>query len=188
MQPKWATWSDGELLRAADEEAFRAFYLRHERTVVAYLARRTGDAELAADLTAETFAAAFLHAKRFQDEGQSAIAWLLGIARHALLHSLERRRNERSARRRLRVEPTALSDASLERVEALIDSEDPANPLWSLLEELPADQREAVRGRVLDERTYHALARELRVSAPAVRQRVSRGLASLRSALQQEAR
>jgi DNA-directed RNA polymerase specialized sigma24 family protein len=51
---------DDALLVAAvdDPEAFARFHRRHVRGVLAYFRRRTGDAETAADLTAETFAAA----------------------------------------------------------------------------------------------------------------------------------
>jgi RNA polymerase sigma-70 factor (ECF subfamily) len=181
--------SDAQLLAWTAEEpaAFREVYRRHERIVVAFLARRTGDAELAADLTAETFATALLKAGRFRGElGDSALGWLLGIARHAWLHSVERQRTERSACQRLGIE-LAISDASLERVEAFIDADHPDNPLLTLLADLPPEQREAVRAHVLDERPYGELARELHASPATLRQRVSRGLAHLRSAINEEA-
>ncbi len=50
--------SDEELLSARDPEAFEAFHLPHVLTLLGHFARRTQDPELAADLTAETFAAA----------------------------------------------------------------------------------------------------------------------------------
>ena len=49
--------SDQDLLGATDALSFEEFYLRHVNTVLGYFARRTGDAELAADLASETFAA-----------------------------------------------------------------------------------------------------------------------------------
>ena len=50
---------DALLVAAADDpDAFAAFYRLHVRGVIAYFRRRVRDAELAADLTAETFAAA----------------------------------------------------------------------------------------------------------------------------------
>jgi Sigma-70 region 2 len=52
--------SDGELLRACEREpeAFAHFYRRHVGAVLGYLHRRTGRADLAADICAETFARA----------------------------------------------------------------------------------------------------------------------------------
>lgn len=188
LLPDFSRASDAELLRrtASEPGAFREVYRRHERIVVAFLARRTGDAELAADLTAETFATALLHADRFRGElGDGALGWLLGIARHAWLHGLERDRSERSACRRLGIE-LSISDASLERVEAFIDAEHPDNPLLALLAALPPEQRDAVRAHVLEERPYRELADELKVGPATLRQRVSRGLAHLRDAIKEE--
>ena len=50
----------------------------------------------------------------------------------------------------------------------------------ALLDALPADQRSALRAQVLDDRTYGEIAVAEGVSEAAVRQRVSRGLSSLR--------
>src|SRR5881398_3519785 len=96
------TITDGELLRRAaggDRDAFSRLYVRYEAIVAGYLMRRSGDAHLAADLTAETFAAAIVGARGFRDEGQSAVGWLLGIARNQLSRSLERGRAEDRVRR-----------------------------------------------------------------------------------------
>jgi len=183
--------TDGELLRraaAGDGPAFSELYRRHETIVAGFLVRRTRDPELTADLASETFAAAIVGARGFRDEGQSAIGWLLGIARHLWVRTLERGRVERRACRRLGVERVALSDASVERIEALIDAEDPANPLLRALDALPAGQREAIRAHVLEEEPYSELAGRLGVPEATVRQRVSRGLARLRTTLEGQQR
>jgi RNA polymerase sigma-70 factor (ECF subfamily) len=179
--------SDGQLLRAAaagDRDAFSELYERYETIVAGFLVRRDRDPQLAADLTAETFAAAILGASAFRDEGQSAVGWLLGIARNLLSRSRERGHAERRARERLGVERVALTDSSLERIEALIDAEDPANPLLRALDALPDGQRAAIRAHVLDERSYAELAQQFGVPEATVRQRVSRGLARLRTTLE----
>jgi RNA polymerase sigma-70 factor (ECF subfamily) len=49
-----------------------------------------------------------------------------------------------------------------------------------LLEELPEDQRHALRARLVDELPYEEIAGAAGVSEPVVRKRVSRGLAGLR--------
>jgi RNA polymerase sigma-70 factor (ECF subfamily) len=179
--------ADGELLRrvaGGDGDAFSVLYVRYEAIVAGYLVRRTRDPELAADLTAETFAAAILSADGFRDDGQSAVGWLLGIAHNLLGRWWQRGQIERRARRRLGVEPIAASDASLERVEALIDDADPANPLLAALAALPEAQREAIRSHVLDEEPYADLAERIGVPEATIRQRVSRGLARLRTTVE----
>jgi RNA polymerase sigma factor (sigma-70 family) len=70
-------------------------------------------------------------------------------------------------------------DEHMERIEELQAAA--ALDSLSLLEALPAEQRAAVRGRVIDGRDYEELARELDCSEMVVRQRVSRGLRALRS-------
>jgi RNA polymerase sigma-70 factor (ECF subfamily) len=186
MRPR-SPATDGELLRrvgGGDADAFSVFYRRHETIVAGYLARRCRDPELAADLTAETFAAAIAGADGFRDEGQNALGWLLGIARNVLHRTWERGAVERRARQRIGVEAVVVSDATLERVEALIDASAPGNPLFKALDELPESQREAVRAHVLDEEPYADLAARLGVSEATVRQRVSRGLGRLRTTLE----
>ena len=95
--------SDGELLAASrsQPDAFAAFYDRYERAVVGYFARRTGDPEVAADLTAEVFAAALAAAHRYKPQTPSAAGWLFAIAHNKLINSLRRGRVEANARRRL---------------------------------------------------------------------------------------
>ena len=78
-----------------------------------------GDPELAADLAAETFAAALVAARRFRGGGAPASAWLVGIARNVLAGSVRRSRVEDRARRRLGMEPIALDDELLARIERL---------------------------------------------------------------------
>ena len=60
-----ATESDDELLASLEPGSFAVFYRRHVEDLVAFFMRRTRNAELAADLTAETFAAALVARARF---------------------------------------------------------------------------------------------------------------------------
>lgn len=162
-----------------DADAFAAFYRRHERAMVALLLRRTGSAEVAADLASEVFAAALLGWRRGERPQLSEPAWLYGIARHKLIDSYRRGRVEDEARRRLGMHPVVLSDESVARVEALHGE----TPALDLVQSLPADQREAVTARVIEEREYSAIAEELGLSEQVVRKRVSRALARLRATI-----
>lgn len=176
------TRSDLQLLGASrsEPEAFGEFYARHERAILLYLLRRTGSAELAADLTAEVFAAALQSCRANRVKvSESPVAWLFGIAHNKLADSYARGRVEDAARRRLGMEPVVLGREDLELI-ALID-EDQA--VEELIESLPADQRRAVRQRVLEEREYPEIAHALSCSESVVRKRVSRGLARLRTQL-----
>lgn len=182
-QPHRESASDAELLAltASDPEGFGTLYDRFEADMLAFFWRATRRADIAADLTAETFAAALESAGSYRSELGSARAWLFGIARHELADAWERGRVEDRARRRLGLEPLLLSDDELERIEELGSRESSA---LELLDTLPPDQRQAIAGRVLEERNYAELAQALRCSESVVRQRVSRGLRRLRERLE----
>lgn len=180
--------SDDDLLQSTphEPEAFALFYRRHAAPLAAYFLRRTRNPEVAADLTAETFAAALDGCRRFDPAKGPAVGWLYGIARRLLAHATLRGHVEDRARRKLGMEPLLLTDEALERVEALATADATARALHDLMDELPADQREAVHARVLEERDYAEIAVAASLSEATVRQRVSRGLARLRAGMKEE--
>ena len=183
----WDSESDECVLAAAarDPVAFATFYRRYERSMLAFFVRRTADPELAADLTAEVFAAALQACARYRAGEAPASAWLFGIAQHKLAKSRRRGVVEDRARRRLGMAPLRIDDDDLERIERLAGGEDVAD---GLLDGLAPDQRDAVRARILEERSYEEIAGALRCSPAVVRKRVSRGLARLRDQLEKESR
>jgi RNA polymerase sigma factor (sigma-70 family) len=173
--------SDGELLRrtrAGDRDAFGVLYERRRELVLAFLLRRTRSPELARDLMAETFASALLAlVERPPAISDTAAPWLLTIARNRLVDGYRHGRVESAARRRLALEPVQVPESDVERVLRL-DGE--RELLADLERELPWDQYEALRARVLEERDYDEIARELECSPAVVRKRVSRAISTLR--------
>ena len=168
--------SDAELLALARTEsgAFRVLYDRYADRVLGYHLRRTRDDDAAHELTAETFAQAWLVRARFRDEcGGSAGPWLFGIARNVLMSSVRRRRVEDAARERLGM----VRGPATEPDDTWLDGLDEA------LDELPESQREAIRLRVVDDLAYDDVARRLGTTPAAARVRVHRGLAALRARL-----
>jgi RNA polymerase sigma factor (sigma-70 family) len=177
---------EASLLRriaAGDDEAFSAFYREHLDAVVAFFQRRVGDRELAFDLTAETFAAVVVSAGTYSGEAP-AVAWLFGIARNKLRESLRHDRVADAARRRLGMEPIALDDAALARVEERAGSGE--SDLARALEELGEATRAALLARLVEELQYGEIAARLQCSEQVVRQRVHRGLKQLRAGLREE--
>jgi RNA polymerase sigma factor (sigma-70 family) len=180
-----------ELERLSDEEllvrarsvprAFGVFYERHVRAVHGYFRRRAPDAETAFDLTAETFAAALRSVPRYEPGPAPARAWLFGIARHTLSGSFRRGQVEDRARRALAMQPIVLDDDDVEALELLAES-----PALQAVQELPDDQRAAVLARHVDGESYVEIARRLSCSESVVRQRVSRGLRTVRARLEEE--
>jgi RNA polymerase sigma factor (sigma-70 family) len=168
--------TDDALLAGGDPAAFERFYLRHVETLLGFFARRTRDPELAADLTAETFAAALASCHRYKPQAGPASAWLYGIAMHKLTDAQRRGYAERRARKRLGMERLELDDDDFARIESLAEAAGAA----ALLDGLVPEQRDAVRAHVLEGRGYSDIAASLDTSETVVRKRVSRGLAAVR--------
>ena len=179
-------WDDEARLVAriarGDEAAFTAIYDRYLPLVLRWSLRETGNRELAADLVAETFAAALIASPRYRPRKGSVGTWLLGIARNKLRESRRRLRVEDSARRRVGLDPVAFGETDFERVEELTSLD---AGVIALLETLQPSLREAVSLRVIEERSYEEIAEQLRCSESVVRQRVSRGLRTLKSELEE---
>ena len=177
--------TDEELLAATadDAEAFAVFYRRHLRSVLAYLIHRTGRRDLAADLAAETFAAALQSLPRYEPHPGRARGWLFAIAANKLADSARRGAVADRSRRELGMPARELSDPDLERAEELLDAERAAGNLEAMLADLPDEQREALLARVVDEREYREIAAQWQCSEAVVRKRVSRGLSALRRRL-----
>ena len=168
--------SDEELLRSGEADGFATFYERHAPDLLVFLVRRLdGRTELAADVCAETFAAALVDRDRFDASRGPAIGWLYGIARHKLSDAQRRGVAESRARKRLGIPRLQLTDEALERIEGLVDGRATA-----LVASLPPEQRDAVVARVVHERSYSEIARAQQTTETNVRQRVARGLARLR--------
>ena len=164
-------------------EDFGAFYRMNLEVVLAFCLARTGDAELAADLAAESFAAAMAARESYSARLGSPRGWLLGIAAHKTVDALRRGHVERRAQQRLGMAQIAWSEDDLDYVAGV----DPG-PLERLLADLPADQRQAIQAHIVDQVEYRDLARIAGVSQPTIRKRVSRGLAALRRQLTKEPR
>jgi RNA polymerase sigma factor (sigma-70 family) len=178
---------EGDLLRriaAGEDDAFSVFYREHLDAVVAFFKRRVGDRELAFDLTAETFAAVVVSAGTYGGDAPP-VAWLFGIARNKLRESLRRNRVADAARRRLSMEPIALDDEALARVEERAGSGE--SSLARALEALPEATRSALVARLVEEEDYGEIAVRLECSEQVVRQRVHRGIKQLRANLREEA-
>ena len=171
--------TDEELLIQKDAASFELFYGRYFERLLAFFSWRTRDAELAADLTAETFAAALAARRRYRRQRGAAGSWLFAIAYHKLADSQRRGCAEDRARRRLGIERIELTDDDIERIDRL------GHPgsVAELVRELPADQQEAIQAHVIEERGYGELAAQLETSEAAIRKRVSRGLAAIRRRL-----
>ena len=170
--------TDADLIRASrtDAGAFRLLYDRYAERMYRFHLGRSRDPDAAHDLTAETFAQAWLARTTFRDQaGGSAGPWLSAIARHVLSASVRRGRLERTAYTRLGIRDR------LEREPATADPDGTwLEGLDEALAELPESQLDAIRLRYVHDLPYDELADALDTTPQAARVRVHRGLSALR--------
>lgn len=187
MRDSGAEATDAQLIVGSQDDVtlFGELYDRNVDAVLGYHYRRTGCAQTAADLTAETFAVAFTARRRFSDTGAPGRAWLLAIAKRQVARFYRRQRVATRARRRLGIEQhVALDDTEMARIEALVDFAPMRSALAEALGDLPATQADAVWLRVGHELSYREIAARLGCSEGAARVRVSRALARLTEAME----
>jgi len=167
-------------------EAFGDFFDAHFEDLLRYLTRRTCDAEAGLDLTAESFAQAYLSRRRFHGstDGEAA-AWLYRIAKRQLARYFKKGAAERRALRRLGLERPELDLETEQQIERLASLDEVRTALRAELNELSPARREALQLRVIDELPYREVARRLEISEAAARARVSRALRELAVALNQ---
>ena len=177
-------WTDARLLAHAERDpaAFSELYRRHVRRVHAWHARRLAWA--ATDLTAETFARAWIARGAFRDQHDGwALPWLLGIAHNVLRESVRREAIESRARERLGLPLDLADEAGYAAVEERL------SPRWEVteaFEALPDHERDAVALRVIEELPYAEVARRLEIRPAAARLRVSRALRRLANSAPRE--
>jgi RNA polymerase sigma-70 factor (ECF subfamily) len=165
---------------------FETLYDASAERLLVYFTRRTLDPETALDLWAETLAQAFASWRRFRGGSHDeAVAWLYGIARRQWALYLRRGYAERRALKRLGLPRPELGGEDLERLEELSGLTELRSRVGAALGGLPAEQQEALRLRVVEELPYPQVARELNVTEPTARARVSRGLRRLSLTLEE---
>ena len=174
--------TDAELLRESRHrpEAYVEVCSRHMADLARWLRREVGP-DAADDLLAETLARGWYWRRRFRDPGTgSAGAWLQGIAANLVRDFRRRGAIEQRARAKLGL-PLAMEDAI-----GYLEAEDRAEAtsryaaVRERLDKLPADQREALELRVVDELDYDEIGERLSVSAVTARTRVHRALKAVR--------
>jgi RNA polymerase sigma factor (sigma-70 family) len=176
--------TDAQLLATRDPDAFVEVCRRHGPALRSFLRHRTRDGEVAAELLAETFAAAWTVRGRFKNERDgSAGPWLFGIARNQASMHARRGSLARSARERIGMPIRDYEAAAYDEAEERLDSELLAPQLDRALADLSSDDRRAIEMRVVEERSYDEIGDRLAITPATARTRVYRALSALRASL-----
>ena len=162
---------------AGDHDAFGRLFDRHSAAVYNYLFRRTADWSAAEDLTAAVFLQAWRKRGRVVLDGDSALPWLLGVARLLLRNTVRARLRYQAALTKAGAELAAgeqqLADPA-DRIATRLDSERQVAQLRQAIARLPRPQREAVELCVFAGLDHGAAAIAMGVSVGTVKSRLHR--------------
>jgi len=169
-----------------DPDLFEAFYSEHVESLQRFVARRVGDRERAADLTAEIFLAAIDSAHRYRPGRAMPKTWLYGIARVLVANDCRRSGRERAGEAgEERLRGSALLDPEdAARIDARIDAAAQSRRLYEAMDRLPDAERAVLELVAIDELTVTEAAAALGVRSGTARVRLHRARRKLRADLE----
>jgi RNA polymerase sigma-70 factor, ECF subfamily len=160
-----------------DPSIVAALYVEHAEELRRFLQGILRDAQLTSDVLQATFAKMVQKGHMAREETRKA--WLFRVAYH---EAMAYRRREGVGEKVLRRvawntdEATSTAEEPLLRLEAV-------QSVREALEELPPEQREVVRMRIYEEKTFAVIAKELRIPLGTALGRMRTALIKLRSKL-----
>src|ERR1700685_1261463 len=163
-----------------EPERFAVLFDRHAPYIYRYLARRAGQ-QVADDLVAETFLAAFAKRERYDLSYADARPWLYGIATNLVgQHHRDEVRQYR-IRQAVAAEPEVPGHA--ERVAADVTAQAMRTLLAEALAGLPSGDRDVLLLIAWEQLTYQEVSRALAIPVGTVRSRLHRARAKVRQIL-----
>jgi RNA polymerase sigma factor (sigma-70 family) len=171
-------YGDAALWQAAaggQHDAFGELFDRHATSVYNYLLRRTGDWSEAEDLTAAVFLQAWRRRGQVVFDRDSALPWLLGVARLVLRNARRARMRYQAALCRAGTEAASLVSVDpADLVAGRLDDERQLAALRAAVGRLPRPQREVIELCVYSGLDLQAAAVALGVAVGTVKSRLHR--------------
>jgi len=163
-----------------EPEQFAVLFDRHAPHIHRYLARRA-DRQVADDLVAETFLAAFAKRHRYDLGHPDARPWLYGIATNLV------NQHRRDEARQYRIRQAAIAEHDVpghaDRVAADVTAQAMRTVLNTALAALPAGDRDVLLLIAWEQLTYQEVSRALAIPVGTVRSRLNRARTKTRQAL-----
>jgi RNA polymerase sigma-70 factor (ECF subfamily) len=161
-------------MRRGDREALAEWFGRHADGVYGFAYYRVGrDADLAAEVTQETFARAMGRLGQFDTERGPMIAWLCTLSRNCIRDALRARGREGQAAM------WDSLDGSLQRIydeldrtplaSDLLEAQETRDLVGSALTQLPEPYRRVLKAKYIDERSLEQIAGDQAVTVDAVK-------------------
>ncbi|HYZ97339.1 MAG TPA: sigma-70 family RNA polymerase sigma factor, partial [Acidimicrobiales bacterium] len=172
--------TDAEVIAESldDPARFGEIFDRHAQPIFRFLGRRIG-ADNADDVLGDVFVTAFDHRRRYDRRRPSALPWLYGIASNLMRKHFRRKAVELRALERL-TSVDAVDDPT-DAVAASLDARGRLEAAAKVLEEVPADERNALLLFAWEELTYDEIGDVLGVPVGTVRSRLNRARQRLRA-------
>ena len=166
----WQAASDG------DQDAFGQLFDRHATSVYNYLLRRTADWSAAEDLTAAVFLQAWRRRSEVVFHGDSALPWLLGVARQLARNATRSRQRDLIALAKAAREAVTGTDPAdpADLVSGRLDSEQQLRRLRAAIGGLPRPQQEVIELCIYAGLDQQAAAIALGVSVGTIKSRLHR--------------
>jgi RNA polymerase sigma factor (sigma-70 family) len=176
--------SDDTLLASfalGDADAAAAFIRRYQGRVYGLAKSMVGDADLAEDVAQEAFVRAWRNAQAYDSRRGSVHTWMLVITRSLAIDAMRLRRAQP-------VDPEVFTDLDLRTSvargpEAAAETSDDLRRLLVALDDLPADQRQAVLLAGLCGRTAAEISEIESIPLGTAKTRIRTGLQKVRSTM-----
>jgi RNA polymerase sigma-70 factor (ECF subfamily) len=165
-----------------DPELFETFYREHVEDLQRFVARRIGDRERTADLTAEIFLAAIDSAHRYRSRRGTPKTWLYGIAGVLVANDRRQQGRERAGQERLRGS-ALLDEEDAALMDARIDAAAQSRRLYAAMDRLPESERAILELVAIDELSVAEAAAAAGVRSVTARVRLHRARRKLRAEL-----
>lgn len=161
--------------------AFEKVYQKNYLSVYRYIfALTAGSNQQAEDLTAETFLRAWKNRTTYHGKLDSAIAWIMRIARNQVIDAYRRDKTSTDSKQSELDEKQNLEAAHVSSPERTVLLNERQKFLLELLEELPPDQREMLVLRYLLNWKIRRIAQYLDMPANTISVYIRRALEKLR--------
>ncbi|WP_410654016.1 RNA polymerase sigma factor [Amycolatopsis sp. lyj-112] len=164
----------------ADPDSFAVIFDRHSPAIARYLARRLGS-QIADDLLAETFLAAFRARRQYDLARTNALPWLYGIATNILAR--HRREEARELRLLAAVPAEGVEEGHADRVAAQVTAEAMNGLLRHALAGLAEGDRDVLLLVAWEGLAYDEVAAALDIPIGTVRSRLFRARKKVRGVL-----
>jgi RNA polymerase sigma-70 factor, ECF subfamily len=170
-----------------DRDAFAALYDRLSGPLYSLALRMLDDSADAEDALQEACLQIWHRASTYDASKSSVFTWAVLITRSRVIDRL------RARGRRLRVltqmvekeeQPEPGSASATRSASDIVEKEDEASRVESILHQLPFEQRQAIELAFFSHLTHHEIAARLEEPLGTIKARIRRGLLRLRGALQ----